>query len=208
VIGVVGGLVVVGAYRGGETLLGPINILVFAVGIAVVPEGVRLLGRSSKPEHALLRAALLVSTALTLISVMWGSIILLTPDTMGAQLLGDTWTDARAIVVPLTVAFSGIAATSGAFFGLRSLAAASRGLRARIAIAIFGLGLGTIGVAIDDARGAAIGVAIGWWIGAGVSWYQFVRALDDSRRARTAGDTNEAEPPGGSTAVITTAGTT
>lgn len=180
-IGALGGLMVVGAYRGGETMLGPVNILLFALAVVAVPEGVRLLARAERPERALLRSAAMVSTSLVLVTASWGGIVLAVPDSLGSQLLGATWKDAHAILVPLTVAFAGNAASSGAFFGLRSLAAANRSFFARGVTAVLILALGTSGVALADAAGAAAGVAIAWWLGAAVAWRQLVHAIAERR---------------------------
>jgi hypothetical protein len=64
----------------------------------------------------------------------------------------------------------------GAAAGLRALGAARRSLRAQLTLSFLYLSGGTLGAALDGARGTCIGVAVATIIGAGVWWYQLDRA--------------------------------
>ena len=123
------GLASVGALRAGQILLGPLRVLTLGVRLVAVPEGVRGLRAGSARTK---RAAVILSVAVTTVALAWGAVLLLLPVSVSTALLGQSWTEARGVIVPLTLAMASTAATTGAFVGLRALGAARRSLHVRV----------------------------------------------------------------------------
>ncbi|MDP9264727.1 MAG: hypothetical protein M3O91_01215 [Chloroflexota bacterium] len=170
----IAGLAVVGTLRAGELLLGPLNILFQGIQLAAVPEGVRLLRKSTA---ALRRLSLLLSGAVTTTVLLWGGLMWLVPDSVGVQLLGATWAPAHSVVVPLALALAAGSANMGAAVGLRALAAARRSMNTKIAVTAMGVSGQALGAALAAASGAAIALAITMTLGAVVYWRQYAVAL-------------------------------
>jgi hypothetical protein len=169
-----GGLAEAGALRGAQLLLGPVNVFTMGVGVAAVPAGVRLLEQS---RDRLKRAAILLSVGLAVITLAWGLVIYLLPDRWGVSLLHDNWRGAHAVVLPLTFAWTGLSANTGATLGLRALAAAKRSLRARIIITPLTIVAVSVGAALNGAVGSASGLTVTTCLGAALWWFHFQRAL-------------------------------
>jgi O-antigen/teichoic acid export membrane protein len=179
-IGAFAGLAAVGSIRGGQLLLGPLNVLTMGIGIVAIPEAVRALAVSLRQ---LVVTTLIVSGVLVAGVVSWGLVVLLAPTHLGTAVLGPTWEPARQVVLPLVVMEALNAANTGAFVGLRALAAVRRSVRARlIASACFITG-GIGGAALGGTSGAAWGLAIAAGVNAVVWWQQQWRALRDHRAA-------------------------
>jgi len=169
------GLEAVGALRAGTVLMGPVNTVLMGLVLVAVPEGARML--LSGPSR-LQRTMLLVSGSLTLLAVAWGAALLLLPDAVGTELLGQTWEPTQAIIVPLSLRVALAAPAVGPTSGLRALSAGRETFRARLYVSALGL----VGVFAGALIGrSAAGVA---WAGAvtnGLSlfvwWKAFRRAL-------------------------------
>jgi hypothetical protein len=173
-IGGLVGLGAVGALRGGQILLGPVRVLQLGIRLAAIPDGVRALRRSSSE---LRRMCVVLSVLLTAAPLAWGGALLLLPDRVGEAALGSTWKQADATLVPLSLALAGTGAMTGAFIGLRALAAAGRSLRLRLMTAPFIVAGALVGAAIGGATGAAWGTAVVVWSSVGLWWWQFRDAL-------------------------------
>jgi hypothetical protein len=168
------GLAAVGALRGGQILLGPLRVLFLGIRLVAIPDGVRLLRRS---PLELRRLAGVLSTLLVAAALGWAGVLLLLPATLGEKLLGSSWQHADATILPLSLAMAGIGAMTGAFVGLRALAAARRSLRSRVLIVPFTLAAALAGAELGGAPGTAWGTALVSWLAVGVWWRQFLNAL-------------------------------
>ena len=76
--------------------------------------------------------SILVSGAMSAAAALWGLVLVMLPDSVGTRLLGPTWYAAATVVVPYVLLTIGLTASAGPQSGLRALAAARRGLRARL----------------------------------------------------------------------------
>jgi O-antigen/teichoic acid export membrane protein len=177
-IGALAGLAAVGSIRAGQLLLGPLNVLTMGIGIVAVPEAVRALEVSLR---RLLATTLVISGALTIAVVTWGMIVLLAPTDLGKAVLGPTWEPARQVLPPLVVMEALNAANTGAFVGLRALAAVRRSVRARLFASCCFVTGAIGGAAIGGATGAAWGLAIAAGVNDVVWWHQLWRAFHDHR---------------------------
>jgi hypothetical protein len=166
-VGIVGGLTTVGILRAGEFLLGPFNVLFMGVQLVAVPLGARIYERRANDLIAFCR---LLAVGFAAAATAWGVAVLLLPDSVGLAVIGPIWTQARGVLVPLTVALACIGLLTGPDVGLRVLAAARRSLRARSITAILVVAGMVAGCSISGAAGAAWGralvmaVGVAWWM--------------------------------------------
>lgn len=181
VVGAIGGISAVGALRGAQVLLGPLNIVMFGIAAFAVPELVR---RKHEPRRRLVLYALGLSATLFLTTVVWAGLLLALPDSAGRQVLGDAWEGGRMVLPAMAAAMAGIGAAIGAALLLRALGAARETFRQGLLLAPLLLILGVVGVEIDGARGAAIGFAVAQWIPVPLWWWRMART---TRRMKEAG---------------------
>lgn len=168
VVGAAAGLAETGALRGGQVVLGPLNVLFMGTALVAVPEAMRALRESRDRLDWLVRA---VSGALGGAALAWGAAVLALPDDAGEALLGATWGAAEPVVLPLTLWLVGLGAAAGPTTALRALGAAGRSLRTRVAATAAAVVLSAGGALVAGAEGAAWGLAAAsgaaavlWWI--------------------------------------------
>lgn len=160
-----------GAFRAGQVLLGPLNVVLMATIEFAVPEGVRL-----RHDHSgLRRAAVGLATLLVGAAVAVGLAWMAVPAAVGEALLGAAWPLGRSVVVPLALAMAGRGAASVACAGLRVLEATDRSVRVRAAVAPMIVAGGAVGAAMTGARGAATLMTVAQAAGAAVAWRAFLR---------------------------------
>jgi O-antigen/teichoic acid export membrane protein len=180
-IGLVIGLVGVGAFRGATVLVGPVHILLFGIGLVAIPEGVRL--QKTGSISGVLKMAWLISVGLAAAALLWGMVLLLIPDSVGLELLGDTWSRARRIMLPFALSLALTGAGVGATIGLRAFAAAGRSFRARLLAApaqpIAGIACGAVG----GLNAAAWSLVFSSAFAAGVFWWHLAKAAEEARSA-------------------------
>jgi O-antigen/teichoic acid export membrane protein len=170
-LGVIAGLVAVGALRGAELLLGPVNLIMMGVGsLMAIPEAAKLANHDlTRMRRFVIGLAVLLGGA----ALLWGLVLGLVPDRLGDQLLGATWQPAVALLVPTTAMIALQGVWSGAWTGLRAMGAARRSLRAQLLGASAFLVGGLAGAAVDGATGAAWGSAAGNLVASWIWWRQF-----------------------------------
>ena len=157
-------------------LLAPVAVLLVASPAAAIAEGIRLHKRS--PE-ALPRAMNLLSAGLGLAALGCGVAVFLLPDSIGESLVGDSWKEAHRVILPIAVNFAASGVAAGSAIGLRVLGAAQRSFRLRIGLAPVMVTAAVLGLEINDAQGAAIGMAVVGVFGAVLWHHQFMAAMHD-----------------------------
>lgn len=165
-----------GALRGGQVLLGPLNVLLMGVRLAVLPDAVRLVALS---RERLVRAMLGVGILVSLGAVVWGVLAFLVPREVGLRLLGHSWDGAHQVVLPLALATIGSGFIMGAVIGLRALVRPARSLRARMASGALVVLGGATGAIAAGALGAAVGTAVASGLGAIWWWVEFLAAAGE-----------------------------
>ena len=173
-LALVAGLREFASFRGALLLLGPLNTIFFAALSTVVPEGARL---RAEGTGALYRVTRNLVVVLPLLALTWVGLLAFVPESWGRVILGDTWGGARKVVVPLglMVAVSGVVVAADG--GMRALAAAGRGLRARVTLLPLVVVGGLVGATVSGAAGCAVGLLAANAIGAAIFWLQFARAF-------------------------------
>jgi O-antigen/teichoic acid export membrane protein len=181
-LGVLSGLAAVGALRGAELLLGPINLIMTGIGgLMAIPEAASLARRAL---HRLRPFCMLIALVFFLTSILWAAAIhALIGDVFGHRLLGETWEPAAALLLPVTlmIAFQGVWA--GAWIGLRALGAARRSLQAQAFGATAFLVAALVGAYLNDGAGAAWGCAVGNFLAACIWWRHLHHGIEEFRVA-------------------------
>lgn len=172
-VGVVAGLAQAGALRGGQVVLGPLNVLFMGTALVAVPEALRALRESRRRLEVVVAK---VSGVLTVAALVWGIAVLALPDSAGEAVLGETWDAAEPLVLPLTVWLAGLGAASGPTTALRALGAAGRSLRTRAVVTVASIVLSIGGAVVAGAEGAAWGLAAAA-IGGAALWSSELRRI-------------------------------
>ena len=157
------GLAATGGLRFAQTLLGPIQVLFGAVAAFMVPLLVRRL--TGRGPQSLGRPAWLLSLGCLTVSVLVVGLLLALPDEVGRELLGDSWENARAVLLPVGVTQSAIAIALGGGLPLKAMGRADVLLRVTLFQAPLVLGLALGGAVLAGIEGAAWGMAGGQSIG-------------------------------------------
>ncbi|GAA2564881.1 MULTISPECIES: MATE family efflux transporter [Streptomyces] len=173
-LGAIVGVGAVGEVRGAELLLGPFLAVLMGLSLVTVPEAARVLRQA--PER-LGRFCLLLGGGQTVAALLWGAALLLMPDRLGELVLGDVWSGASALIVPVTLSVAAAGLGTGAAGGLRALAAARRSLRCQLFASACYVGGGLGGAVAGGTIGSAWGVAAASLCGSAVWWLQLRAAL-------------------------------
>jgi O-antigen/teichoic acid export membrane protein len=170
-VGFISGLTAVGYIQEGSLLMGPFFVIFMGISLVTVPEAARILRRS--PQRLRLYCVL-IGSALALLALLWGVILLVAlPHGLGTLLLhAKQWQPVYGLVIWLTISMMGACAIAGATAGLRALGAARRSLRAMLISSATYLLLGVLGAVVSGTRGSVEGTAAATWIGALVWWWQ------------------------------------
>ncbi|CAM5231011.1 Oligosaccharide flippase family protein OS=Streptomyces tendae OX=1932 GN=GUR47_06485 PE=4 SV=1 [Streptomyces tendae] len=167
-LGAIVGVGAVGVIRGAELLLGPFLAVLMGLSLVTVAEAARVLRQEPR---RLGKFCFLLGGGQTVAALLWGAALLLVPDRVGELVLGDVWSGASELIVPVTLSVAGAGLGTGAAAGLRALAAARRSLRCQLfASAVYvagGLGGAVAGGTVGSAWGAAAASVCGsaaWWL--------------------------------------------
>lgn len=168
-IGGIAGLTAVGSLRAAQTLLGPLNLVFLSIPLVALPELSRLLVRRPR---AVLPVSASIGGGLALLALLGGAALWAVPDWLGRELLGESLVPARSVLLPVTIFLASTGVNIGAILGLRSLGAADRSMRVRVATAPVLVTAGVVGAVLDGAFGAAVGLAAANWLAAIAWWWQ------------------------------------
>lgn len=153
------------ALRGAAVIIGPLNVLLGTIPIAVVPRLRESMASGSSFDAALaLRMVSPVGTGLSLLALAAGAACLLVPNEVGTALLGETWLIAKPIMPYICVEYMAqgwIALAVGILVARNS---SMKVLRIRVAQAVLTL-IGGISAALlfKTASGVALSSMIAAW---------------------------------------------
>ncbi|OMI91533.1 hypothetical protein BSZ07_01315 [Streptomyces sp. M1013] len=173
-LGAIVGVGAVGVIRGAELLLGPFLAVLMGLSLVTVAESARVLRQA--PER-LGKFCFLLGAGQTVAAVLWGAALLLVPDRLGEFVLGDVWSGASQLIVPVTLSVAGAGLGTGAAAGLRALAAARRSLRCQLFASACYVAGGLSGAVAGGTVGSAWGAAAASVCGSAVWWHQLRAAL-------------------------------
>lgn len=168
------------ALRGAGTILGPLNVLMSAMPLAVIPE----VARRGYGLRDTWRVLARLSFGMSALALLVGSMGFIIPDEIGHQLLGPSWA-AVAPILPITgIEYAGLAWVSSVFSALRSQGESVALLRARIVFTVCSTVL-SVGAAFywNTVRAMAIGLAVAGVSVALMLWLSVIRGSDSNRSA-------------------------
>jgi O-antigen/teichoic acid export membrane protein len=182
-LAVIAGLAAAGSLRAAELLLGPLILIIMGIAIMAVPAAASVLRRSS--TRRLRRFCVLLGLLGAGGALLWGTALLLLPDSIGVQILRSAWLPASQLLLPVTLAVAGFGFSVGAWAGVRALGAASRSLRAQGIGSVVYLAGALGGAGLGGAAGTAWGSAAGTVIAAGVCWWELHQAIGEAEATET-----------------------
>ncbi|GAB6900433.1 MATE family efflux transporter [Kineosporia succinea] len=177
-IGFIVGVVAVGAMRAAQTLLGPLNLLFAGFNAFILP----LMSRAAVRGERLLRLAILCSAALSTITAIWVTALVVLPDSIGVKILKDNWDGAAKVMLPSGLVLLAGAAVLGASSALVSLGRSDLMLRITRIQAPLMLVLGLAGAWAGGVVLGVYGLAAAQTMGLVYCWVLLLKADGDPRR--------------------------
>lgn len=178
-IGSILGIAALGAVRAAQVLLGPLQLVITGVTSFVLPA----FSRRVTGGASVLRPSAITAVVLTSISFVWVVVLLLLPDVVGQELLGETWTRAREVLPALGAMMLVLSVATGANLGLRSLSRSDLLLRIIIVQAPLIVVFTWLGAVTGGLSGAAAGLALGHVAGTVLQWLALRRAAPAGQSA-------------------------
>ncbi|MBU6533601.1 hypothetical protein [Streptomyces mayonensis] len=173
-LGAIVGVGAVGVVRGAELLMGPFLAVLMGLSLVTVAESARVLRQA---PHRLGRFCLMLGGGQAVAALLWGTVLLLLPNRLGELVLGDVWSGASELVLPVTLSVAGAGIGTGAAAGLRALAAARRSLRCQLFASACYVGGGLAGAVAGGTVGSAWGAAAASLCGSAAWWLHLRAAL-------------------------------
>lgn len=181
VIALASSLAQVGGFRAAVTLFAPLAIIGRGVVGVAVPE----LARRRDDPIAIRRNSLKIAWALTPMAVVWAILMLLVPDSLGRQMLGESWDLAEPLLVLAGAASTVSLFTVGTVVGIRALGAGREGLTARLVVSLLVLVFATGGAIVDGAHGALLALAWSAPLQIATWWWLLVKASNNALSAQS-----------------------
>lgn len=170
-LGSILGLGAVGAIRGAQVLVGPLQLLFSGISSFALP----WLSRENSAGRSVLRGGALAAVAAAMVSAGWVGVLLLLPDAVGAELLGQSWIPGRVVLVPIGVLMILAAATLGGALALKSLGRSDLMLAVSLVQGPLTIVLCLLGAWLSGAYAAAAGFAIAQFVGGIMLWFLLLR---------------------------------
>jgi O-antigen/teichoic acid export membrane protein len=161
-----------GALRGANLVTVPATIVSTGLMSFAVPELTRRRQQMDPRRWQLVAVA--ISGLVVAVSLVWGTIVLLLPTSVGELVLDDTWAAARTVLLATIVGQAGSAVTVGCAAVLYATEGAKVTMRLHVVFAVFLVVLSTAGSFLHGAQGTAWGIAIAFWLVA-PWWFVSVR---------------------------------
>lgn len=154
----------VGALRGATTLFGPMNVL-FNSATAFGPP---LLNRVPGTQRKI-RVTAVLALAMAAVATAWTVVLMLLPEHMGRQLLGDTWAASSALLPASGTQYACIALGTSALLTLRVLRPRAT-LPIQVVFSLASVLFMLAGYRVDGVLGAAWGLGLGSALKAAALW--------------------------------------
>lgn len=178
-LGVFANPLAVGALRGVTTLFGPMNVL-FTASTAFGPP---ILNRYPDASRKV-RATAALAVVLAAIAGVWAMTLLVIPDRVGRQLLGDTWAASSRLLPATGSQYAAIAMGTCALLTLRVLRPRAT-LSIQIVFSLLSVAFLLTGYAMGGVLGAAWGQCLGSGLKASAAWLRTVFVRHDGEGAGT-----------------------
>lgn len=170
-IGLFLGLEALGALKAAHIVFGPISVLF----VAALSFGVSEVGRRYEEGGSLTKDGVAVSGGLVFAAAIVGVVLIVLPDTMGVNILGETWGSAEELFPFVLAHKTGAAAGLGAVVALRVLGLTNlSGWGRMMGAGVMLLGV-IVGGSLFDIEGAAAGIALGMIAASIALWVLYFR---------------------------------
>jgi O-antigen/teichoic acid export membrane protein len=169
-----GDLADVAALRGAQVVLGPVMLLNYSALAFAVPELAR---RSHLSSVQRFRVALAIGAVLSTAGLVWGTAVLVLPDSAGQAVLGDSWDEVRVVLVASLVGQLANLVAAGPTAVIQSRGATAMAFRVNATVSVLLVVLGVGGLLVAGAVGAAWGIAIACWSVVPL-WFLMLRRLE------------------------------
>lgn len=156
VVAIVVGVAAAGALRAGLVLLGVVSVVIMGITPLAQLEATKLHMSAPKRDHLFVVAWAGIVGAL---SVLYGVVLIVLPDAIGRELLGDTWALTSTLLLPLALCLVARSPYSAIVISLRARLQLRTALRLRLLTAPSLPLLAAVGGAAWGVRGAAWGFA-------------------------------------------------
>lgn len=155
----------VGSMRGASTVMGPLNVLMAFVNLALTPW---LVARDRARD---LRNCAAIAGSSVIVTAAWVALVLSLPSSVGTHLLGDSWAGTRAVLPFMSLEYLGMMVALAGMQGLKVRAEARKMVQQRVAVACLMVLAGAIGVwVVGDVRAVSAGLALAAVFGAVLAW--------------------------------------
>lgn len=156
-VGVVTSQAGVGAIRAAQVLLGPTNVIGSAAMVFTTTEVARRPSASARHRWHLAAA---ISGGLAMAIALYVTVLLILPDSVGVHLLGDTWSGAASVLLPLSIVCVAASLGAGPVATLYGMGLARATLHINVLRAALNIAFLCIGVTHWGALGAAWALAV------------------------------------------------
>ncbi len=159
-----------GSLRGASTAMGPVNVLLAFNALALTPVLVRRERAGDLPFCAG------VAGTLALLTVAWGSVLLLLPPAAGSALFGQSWDGIRSVLPWTLLEYVAIVVGAAAVLGHKVRRRSRAIVLQRSTAAVLTLAAGiSAAVLTEDPRRVALGLAVSAAAAAALGWLQLAR---------------------------------
>lgn len=183
VVSATAGLAAMAGFRVAMTVYAPLSL----VGRGLITVSVSMLAKMRDEPAEVRRRALLISTVLTPLALIWGLLTFAVPTSTGQRFFGDSWLEAEPVVfLACFVCASGLF-TTGVVVGLRALSAGRETLIGRLTVSVGASVAAAVGGILGDERGLFLGLAFFFPVQALVWWRLLGRATRRAEQAIVSG---------------------
>lgn len=157
-LGAVAGLNTLGELRAGQTLVGPIRVIMVGAVLTLLPQMVRVGAEDADNTR---RFAGRLSLALAGVSALWTVALLVTPASLGRLALGSAWHAGQPVAVAAGVGFVAVGLSAGPMIALLAFERKRPTLIGTAVVAV----TSNVGILIGGARSGAVGASVGQTLG-------------------------------------------
>lgn len=177
-IAAVGSNVIVGSLRAAQVVLGPLNLIGYALGAFAMPEIAR---RGLRGRKALL-VGLGLSTVMVVVQLAYGLVVLSVPDSWGEFAFKENWDGARSVLGASLVGLVAIGAGFGASTLLIALGFAKQTFWTNLVLGPALIGFSLLGLHLGGAFGAALGLSLAQCVVTPIQWFMVLRLMRLEKR--------------------------
>ncbi|MBC3761624.1 hypothetical protein ACUN7V_08245 [Quadrisphaera oryzae] len=172
-IGAIGSPVIVGELRGAQVVLGPLNLIGYALAAFATPE----IARRNLRGRKALAVGLALSAVMVIAQLGYGLVMLSIPNSWGELAFKANWDGARGVLGASLVGLVAIGAGFGASTLLVALGFAKQTFWTNLVLGPALMGFGLLGLHLGGAYGAALGLSLAQCVVTPIQWIMVIRLM-------------------------------